>query len=852
LTGSAARALAYRLFSQALDYEGELREQFLARECRGDPALRAEIDALLRLAQHNETATRAFLALPQRQEEDLVGRIFGRFRLVELIGQGGMGVVYRAERTDGVPQSVALKLVSMDLAGVSQSRFEREAQMLAALEHPAVARLIDAGVEEGRAWIAMEFVRGERIDQYCLRGHLTPREIVALLVQLADAVSVAHRMLVVHSDIKPANVLVTAEGIPKLIDFGIATALRDAATSADASLNAGRRFSPGFAAPEQITGGAITVATDVYGLGALAYRLFTGAPPFPEAHDPLAYMRAISESRVELASRALLAASADLSRARVLRGDLDAILAKALERDPAQRYATASELRADLRRYLERRPVLARGGSAAYRAGKFMRRHALAVSLSGLLVVSLVCGGVLVGVQARHASIARDEARTVTAFLTNDILAAANPMIAGTRDVQLRPLLDGATKTLQQRFGAQPRVLAELQAALGTGYAALFDNERAESLLSAAEVGLARELGDSNSETQKARLALWYLYLGNIDLGKLYKLSQRIASAEAAAGRSESADAVRARLMIAWIPCVAKAAAVVGLSNCGAVVRPFLLDARAHFGADALPTHEMAWFLGVALMYSAREDEAEPILRDACAGLQHFYGPVHHRLTACRRYLAKALDANGKSEEASQILQIAVQNFEKTLGPKSQFTAISEYELAAALLHAGQVSDAVAMTRRALEAMEGNGDIATEYLWLAQMLLADALVRSGQAEEGLPLGERVLADAVDASGPGAVAVLRLRDQLAKVYLAGKNARRAESLLSENVALGKELPSRPTWFIGELEASLAYALLAQDRVGEAKPLLQDAVAILNQELGSTNYRTARASEALRSL
>jgi hypothetical protein len=158
----------------------------------------------------------------------------------------------------------------------------------------------------------------------------------------------------------------------------------------------------------------------------------------------------------------------------------------------------------------------------------------------------------------------------------------------------------------------------------------------------------------------------------------------------------------------------------------------------------------------------------------------------------------------------------------------------------------------VAMTRRALEAMEGNGDIATEYLWLAQMLLADALVRSGQAEEGLPLGERVLADAVDASGPGAVAVLRLRDQLAKVYLAGKNARRAESLLSENVALGKELPSRPTWFIGELEASLAYALLAQDRVGEAKPLLQDAVAILNQELGSTNYRTARASEALRSL
>jgi hypothetical protein len=281
-------------------------------------------------------------------------------------------------------------------------------------------------------------------------------------------------------------------------------------------------------------------------------------------------------------------------------------------------------------------------------------------------------------------------------------------------------------------------------------------------------------------------------------------------------------------------------------------VRPFVLDARGQFGADALPTHEMAWFLGVALMYSAREDEAEPILRDACAGLQHYYGPVHHRLTACRRFLAKALDANGKSVEASKILQLAVQNFERTLGPRSQFTAVAEHELAGALLHAGQMSEAVAMARQALEAMKGNRDIATEDLWLTQMLLADALARSRQAEEGLPLGERVLADAIGASGAGSVAVLHLRDQLAHVYLARNNAPRAESLLAENLALGKELPSRPTWFIGELEASFADALLAQDRGGEAKPLLQEAVAILNKELGPTNYRTAQASEALRAL
>jgi predicted Ser/Thr protein kinase len=852
VTGAGDRARAYRLFAEALEHQGELREQFLLRECQGDAALRGEVDALLQLVLSDETATRALLALPTPREENLVGHICGRFRLVELIGEGGMGVVYRAERVDGVPQSVAVKVVSMDLAGVSQSRFEHEAQLLAALEHPAVARLIDAGVEGGRAWIAMEFVRGERIDRYCMARRLEPRDIVALMVQLADAVSVAHRMLVVHSDIKPANVLVTAEGVPKLIDFGIATALRDAATTADASLNAGRLFSPGFAAPEQISGGAITVATDVYGLGALAYRLLTGAPPFPDAHDPVAYMRAISASPVEMASRALLAASQDAALVRALRGDLDAILAKALQRDPAQRYATAPDMRADLQRYLERRPVLARRGSPVYRAGKFVRRHALAVSLSGLLVVSLICGGLLAGIQAHRASVARDEARTVTAFLTNDILAAANPMIAGTRDVQLRPLLDGATKTLQQRFAAQPTVLAELQAAMGTGYAALFDIEKAESLLTEAETGLARELGDANPETQKARMALWYLYLGNLDIKKLFKLSQRIASAESAAGRAASADALRARLMIAWIPCVEKAAAIVGLSNCGEVVRPFYLDARARFGTGALSSQEMAWFLGVALMYSAREDEAEPVLRDACAGLQHYYGPVHHRLTACRRYLAKALDANGKDEEAAAILQVVVQNFDKTLGPKSQFTAISEFELAGALLNGGHAAQAVPVARRALEAMEGNSDNASEDLWLTRMLLADALVQSQRTAEGLQLGERVLADALSTSGARSVTVLRLREHLAKAYVHAKDLQRAETLLLENLALGKDLPSRPAWFIGQLEASLAGALLEQDRGNEAKPLLQDAVAVLRKELGPNNYRTIQADAALRGL
>lgn len=295
------------------------------------------------------------------------GRTVGRFRLLERIGAGGMGVVYRAERTDGVQQSVAVKLVSSTLDTVTKRRFAREAHLLARLDHPAIARLIDADVEDGRAWIAIEFVRGEAIDEYCAKRSLPARDIVKLLVQLADAVAAAHATLVVHSDIKPGNVLVTADGIPKLIDFGISTALRDATTHADATRSIGRLFSPNYAAPEQITDQPVTVATDVFGLGALAYRLLTGKPPHGEATGAIAYVLAVTHRDVPNASQAAAGAGRSEAVVRALRGDLDAILAKALERDPTRRYQSAIDMRADLQRYLERRPIAARPSRATNR-----------------------------------------------------------------------------------------------------------------------------------------------------------------------------------------------------------------------------------------------------------------------------------------------------------------------------------------------------------------------------------------------------------------------------------------------------------------------------------------------------
>lgn len=825
------------------------RGRFLDQECGDDLELRHEIEEYLRSANQASIETQSLSRVCVAPEESWVGRGIGRFRLMERIGSGGMGVVYRAERIDGVAQSVALKIVSGMIESSASKRFEGEAHLLARLEHPSIARLIDAGTDEGRPWIAMEFVRGRRIDEHCAELSLTPREIVKLLVQLADAVAAAHAMLVVHSDIKPANVLVTETGLPKLIDFGIATALRDSVSrdslSKDApTVSAARLFSPHYAAPEQIEGAPVSVATDVFGLGALAYRLLSGCAPHADAQSPIAYLLAITQRDVVPPSQAACKSERANPHSKLLQGDLDAIVCKALERDPARRYRSATDMRADLVRHLERRPVEARPASALYRANRFLRRNALAVSLSGLLLASLIGGGVVTMVQAQRAERARDVARAVTDFLTRDILAAANPMVAGTRDVQLRPLLDEATKTLPTRFSGQPLVLAEIQAAMGTGYAALFDTPKAEALLVAAERGLAAQLGDADPQTQSVRMALWYLYVGNIDIGKLSQLSARMGAAERSAGRAESPIAYRANLMQAWIPCVARAPAIVGMSDCGDVVRPFYTSALGKWGPQDLVTNEMAWFLGVALIYSSREDQAEPVLRTACGGLQQYYGPLHHRLTACRRFLALALDRNGKSAEAEPILAQVVANFDRTLGSDSKFTTIAGYELTMAAMHAGHTAAAVAAGRRAAQDIR-TGDAEIGDVWTAQLILADALAHAKQSLEGIALGKQALDAAIAKRGPENAQILTLRAYLSEAYQAAGELPEAERLLRENLYMAAHISNRPPWLEAKIDSDLAQVLMAENRPDEAAQLLETALPELTAALGPENQRTLTA-------
>ncbi len=699
---------AYRLFGDALDYEGDARARFLARECGADTGLRSEVDALLAIADGDSTPTGTLLSPRERQREDLVGRTVGRFRLTARIGEGGMGVVYRAERNDGVQQTVAIKVIAAIAGHPAQFRFEREARLLAQIEHPSVARLVDAGVETGCAWIAMEFVNGLRIDDYCRAREAGVVEIVRLLVQLAQAVATAHRMLVVHNDIKPSNVLVTAEGVPKLIDFGIARALQEAGATVPGgppTVSVGRLFSPGFAAPEQINGGQVTVATDVFGLGALAYQLLTGRPTYPDAVEPLDYMLAVSQRDVELPSRAAEKAGR-APEARQLRGDLDAILSKALERDPARRYASAVAMQEDLQCYLQRRPVKVRVPTLHYRAGKFVRRNALAVSLAGVLFVALIAGGAVMGVQRHREEKARAIAARRAEFIES-LLSSVDPT-SDNPNVTVTALLDSAAKDLDRKLGGEPLVeasvlgvIASTDGSLGRYPEALTASDRQLALIrakggSALDLGralatrgsLLRDFGKWSEALSPLKEAVALLRAQHVpsdlcsamdDLAWVLYRSNQLPAAEAMyreeiAVESKGDAALRAKQMNGYFGLAVLVGDLGRYSEAAEYGRRALDLARNNLPPDSAILLNIE--TGYANTLASQHDNAaaDPLFRHVIAAQTRKLGPDHKQTLLTKLALVANLQDEHREREAADLALPVARSFESLMGADNDYT----------------------------------------------------------------------------------------------------------------------------------------------------------------------------------
>ena len=437
------------IVERALETEVAQRSALLVELCRDDQDLFVEVASLLEFQEK----ARDFIETPAVEQiaeilskgggELKPGQILGEYQIVSLIGEGGMGEVYRAE-DKSLGRTVAIKLLKFGLGTTNIiSRFQEEERILAGLSHANIARLYDGAVTaNGLPYFVMEYVDGLRLDDYCRKNRLSIRERLELFRKVCAAVAYAHQHLVIHRDIKPANIRITSEGEPKLLDFGIAKLLDPAATAIDATMTFGAVMTPEYASPEQIRGETMTTTSDVYSLGVVLYELLTECKLYQLANrTPTAVARAIAELEPAKPSTAVAKREGrtelQAPNSKLLRGDLDNIVLKALRKEPEHRYASVAQFSEDIRRYLEGRPVTARKATFNYRASKFIRRNRIAVAAAMVVLLSLVGGIVATTIEARRANRRFDDVRRLAHSLMFEIHDSVKDLEGSTPTRQL-------------------------------------------------------------------------------------------------------------------------------------------------------------------------------------------------------------------------------------------------------------------------------------------------------------------------------------------------------------------------------------------------------------------------------
>jgi eukaryotic-like serine/threonine-protein kinase len=487
---AAQRIRVDELLDILLDLPWRARADYLDRNGGDDPAVRLEVESLLKATQRMGS----FLAAPARLGVEVpiepipADMRVGAWKITRHIGRGGMGVVYEAVRAEGdFAQRAAVKLMRSD-AIAELERFHVERQILARLEHPGIARLYDGGIAlDGRPYMVMELIEGEPITDYCARTHAALPHRMRLFMQVCEAVAYAHRNLVVHRDLKPANILVTAEGQVKLLDFGIAKPI--AVNDRNLTRTVGAPLTPASAAPEQLIGGPVTTATDVYTLGLLLFELLTGTLPWPPAGEPIAHaMRIVLERPAPAPSTTAAGLATAPLLPRLLRGDFDAIVAKALRKEPAHRYETVDALKLDVDRALRGEPVSARTGARLYQFVRLVRRYRWGAVAVVTVVLSLAIGLGAAAWQAKRVQIERDVARRDAAreeAVRYQLTRLFRTAIAdrGAGNATAKTMIDNSAQRVLREYRDQPQQAGEIVITLADLYGALEDVEGAAALL---------------------------------------------------------------------------------------------------------------------------------------------------------------------------------------------------------------------------------------------------------------------------------------------------------------------------------------------------------------------------------
>jgi eukaryotic-like serine/threonine-protein kinase len=801
------------VFEAASDVSAEERDAFLR-------ALAADRPEVFRAAGELLAAdSDGFLSVPPAFPGDAAsagppriapGAVVHGYRVERLIGRGGMGEVYEGVRASAdFDKRVAIKLLSAgDPTPQTVARFERERRILAQLSHPHIATLLDGGVlADGSPFLVMEFVEGERITQWCRARPLSVDERLALFDQVCDAVSYAHRNFIVHRDLKPGNILVTGDAGVKLLDFGIAKVLGDRMEAGLGSAEPvtrpeARALTPEYAAPEQLTDGPITTGTDVYALGLLLYELLTAVRPFASRGLPYRELvRAVTTTTPAPPSEVVRAHADRRSRSSSrLRGDLDAITLHALRADPADRYGTVDELRADLRRFALGRPVSAMRGQRLYRLRKFATRNRGKLAAAGLVAVSLIAGVVATITQAHRADVQRSRAEATTSFLT-EMLQSVDPNSQG-RHVLMSDVLDSAARRIAREPPSEPEVEASLRSAIGASYLALGEFDQAEPHLRRALAIRQQRPGD-----------VIPLADATTGLARLYDQRGEYARADTFYRRALSllpagSDTAVVRRGAELVNQLARMQSQLGHYPAAVALLDQALDReRALYGPMSAIVAGTLSDLGVTLMQAGKIDQADSAERAALAivGAQPrpsrlLEGTILGRLATG---LDLAGDRNGSDSAYRESLAILV----PILGPDHPDVTWFTYNYAGSLLEWGEPSAALELARKVLS-------LRGKTLPDTHPMVASSLVIEGEA-----FGE-------------------LGDHAA-----------AERALREALTLRHRYLPPSHWLIGSAESYLGAELFAFHPGPEAIRLLTSGCRTIRAALGSDNPKTKDAIDRL---
>jgi serine/threonine protein kinase/tetratricopeptide (TPR) repeat protein len=790
---------------EALDIAADRRPAWLASLEVRDAALATDLRAML--AEHDVVHQAGFMdgaVLDSRvtHTPSLAGQVLGAYQLVSLIGQGGSGSVWLAERCDGRFEGrAAVKLLNVSLiTRTGEERFKREGTFLARLRHPRIAHLIDAGVSKtGQPYIVLEHVDGQSIDDYCTQRSLGIEARLRLFLNVLEAVAHAHANLIVHRDIKPANVLVSVKGDVKLLDFGIAKLVEpgtygdavDSAESSAVSREVKRAMTPHFAAPEQLAGGPVTTATDVYALGVLLYILLSGHHPAGEsASSPATLLRAIVETEPARVSDAI----EPRGRRRTLRGDLDAIVAKALKKNPFERYATVTALADDIGRYLRHEPISVRPHTLRYRTAKFVRRHVVGVAMSAAVVL---LGSGLLALHTSRLSTERDRAQNEAekavrvSELLMGLLTRVDPYIrTQAGEPTVRGLLDAGANRVQLEMVDQPELQAEMLTMMGRTYQRLGEYEKAQQLLEQALASRRKAFGPEHT-----RIADTLDYLGR-----------------ALAEKGDNAGAARTH-------------------------EQTLAMRRKLLGAEHADVAVTLSELGRVYQDQGLSDRAEPLHREALNIRRKLLGDDHRETAVSQSDLASVLRLNGDLAGAESLLQLSLETNRKVRGEDHPNTSSALHDLALIAAARGNPRAAELVLRQVLaDQRKALGDrhpvVATTLNSLSHVLTYQQ--RFDEAASALQDALGIAGAALDRDNQ-LIAIYTIN--LGEVRLAQKDPAAAEALLREGLRLRAVAPGvvpmrrrtlpQDDWSVGATKSLLGASLIALGRYDEAEAVLLDA-------------------------